>query len=421
MLDIKKIKNQTKKVKQACEDKSIDPQIVDKVLELEEKRSALDTQIQELRAESNALIDGYKKKPPQSVIDKGKELKQKINEKEEELKRIKKEQEKNWRQIPGIPDDSVPRGDKPEVVREWGDKKKFDFHPKDHIQLGLGLDLLDLERGSKVAGYRGYFLKNEAVLMHLGLMEYALKKLIKKGFQPFTTPAINKRKNFFYSGHFPWGEKEAYKLDENGESETFLAGTAEVPMVGYHADEVFKEEDLPIKYVAFSPCYRREIGSYGKDTRGIYRLHEFLKIEQVIFIKNSMQESEKWLNELANNSEEILQDLKLPYRVCLMPTEDMGEPQIKKYDIEAWMPGREDYGELMSDSIMGDFQSRRANIRYQTKDGERKYVHTLNNTAIASPRTLIAIFENYQQKDGSIVVPEVLRNYVGKDKIVRKD
>ncbi len=310
----------------------------------------------------------------------------------------------------------MPVGREPEIVKKWGEIVKPDFILKDHIQLSKDLDLIDFERGSKVAGFRGYFLKNEAVLMHLGLMDLVLKKLMAKGFQPFSAPTVVKKENFYYTGHFPWGEKEAYSLGEE-EKDYALAGTAEVPMVGYHSNEILEEKDLPLKYVCFSPCFRREIGNYGKDTKGIYRLHEFLKIEQIIICKNDWQESAFWLEQLLKNSEEILQELKIPYRVRLMPTQDMGEPQVKKYDVEAWMPGRGEYGETMSDSMMGEFQARRANIKYKTKDGKKLYVHTLNNTAIASPRILIAILENYQQKDGSVKIPKALQKYIGKDVI----
>jgi seryl-tRNA synthetase len=225
-------------------------------------------------------------------------------------------------------------------------------------------------------------------------------------------PVLDKTETFVNPGHFPWGEAEAYAI-KTEDNDMFLAGTAEVPLVSYHAGETLNEKDLPRKYAGFSPCFRREIGSYGKDTRGIYRVHEFMKVEQVILCVNDINESRRMHEALLQNAEALLQDLKLPYRVMLMCTGDMGEPQMKKYDIETWMPGRNAYGETMSDSIMGDFQSRRAGIRYRASDGSLKYVHMLNNTALASTRMLIAIWENYQQQDGSIMIPEVLVPYVG--------
>ena len=256
--------------------------------------------------------------------------------------------------------------------------------------------------------------------MQNALMQFALKKFTEKGFTPVIPPVINKRMAFVNSGHFPWGESEAYKLAEDEidpKNDYFLAGTAEVPLVSMYAGETLREKDLPIKMVGYSPCFRREIGSYGKDTKGFYRVHEFTKIEQVVICKNDLEVSKKWHEKMLEFSEEILQDLGLHYQVLLMCTGDMGEPQAKKYDLETWMPGRGAYGETGSDSIMTDFQSRRANIKYVDSKGETKFVHMLNNTALPSVRSLIAIWETYQQKDGSIKVPPVLVPYMGKEVI----
>lgn len=429
MLDIQFIKENPQKVKKACKDKGLDEEVVDRLLRVDEQRRKLIKTIEEARNKRNLLLKDIKTKPDQNIISQGKNLKELLAKLEPDLRAIEEQYNNLMLQIPSIPAKEVPVGQKPTIIRKWGNIPEFNFPIKDHIQLGQDLDLIDFERGSKVAGFRGYFLKNEAVLMHLGIIDYALKQLIKKGFVPFTAPVVDKEFAFFNTGHFPWGKKEAYGLSSSeaeidkakeGEDLQYLAGTSEVPMVSYHQNEMFSEKDLPKKYAAFSPGYRREIGNYGKDTKGIYRVHEILKIEQIIICKNDWQESEKWLEELAQNSEEILKDLKIPYHVCLMPTGDMGEPQVKKYDIEAWMQGRKEYGEVMSDSIMGEFQARRANIKYKTKKGEVKYVHTLNNTAIATPRILIAILENYQQKDGSIKIPKVLQPYIGKEVIYPK-
>jgi len=422
MLDINFIRKHPAKVKTACMQKGVDPETVDRLLKVDDQRRQLISDIQQLREKRNKLTRHAPKKPDKKIIEKGKKLKNLLARLKPDLRAIDGQYKDLMLQIPNIPKTDVPIGEKGKVVRTWGKKPKFSFKVKDHIKLGESLNLLDLKRGSKVAGFRGYFLKNEAVLMHLGLMDWALRKMIKKGFTPLAPPIVDKKKAFLASGHFPWGKKEAYGLvsgEKTDKVNRYLAGTAEVPLVYYHANETFSEKDLPIKYVGFSPCFRREIGSYGKDTKGIYRIHEFLKIEQVVICKNSNKESERWLEKLASYSEEMLQELKLPYRVMLMPTGDMGEPQAKKYDIEVWMPGRRDWGELMSDSIMGDFQARRANIKYKARGGHKEFVHTLNNTAIATPRILIAIWENYQQKDGSIKVPKVLQKYVGKKVIER--
>lgn len=227
-------------------------------------------------------------------------------------------------------------------------------------------------------------------------------------------PNLVKEFTLFGNGQLPWGREEIYYLEKD---DAYLSATAEIPITAYYADEILQENDLPRKFVAFSPCFRREAGSYGKDTKGLYRVHQFNKVEQVIITTADTDNSLKLHEELLQNSEEILQDLNLPYRVLLMCTGDMGEPQVKKYDIETWMPSRNAYGETMSNSFMGDFQARRLNIRYKTRVGKTLVAHTLNNTAVASPRILIAILENYQQQDGSILIPEVLRPFVGKNRI----
>jgi len=256
----------------------------------------------------------------------------------------------------------------------------------------------------------------------LAIMRLGLDKLISKGYTPMIPPIINRRAILVNSGLLPWGESEGYKLtkdETDSENDYFLAGTAEVPLVSYHAGEVLKEKDLPLKFVGFSPCYRREIGNYGKDTKGIYRVHEFMKVEQVVICKADDDESRKMHEQMLDYTEEVHQDLELHYRVMLMCTGDMGEPQAKKYDIETWMPGRNGYGETASDSIVTDFQARRANIRYRTKSG-LKFVHMLNNTVAPSTRLLIAILETHQQKDGSIKIPKALVPYFGKKVIEPK-
>lgn len=441
MLDVQIIRDEAEKVKQATKNKGLNPDVVDEVLRCDQDRRDLIGKVEQIRSQRNKLNDELKKERTPELMEKSKSLKKELGELEPQLKQVESKLQSLVLQIPNIPADDVPVGEDEsgnKTVAKWGEKPKFDFEPKDHIELGESLGLIDLERGSKVAGYRGYFLTGKAVAMSMGLMRYALDKLTSKGFNPVIPPIITRKEAFINSGHFPWGEREAYALtpedvdkvetiSELGEaynqaqlthrSDTYLAGTAEVPLVSYHAGETLTEKDLPLKYCGFSPCYRREIGSYGKDTRGIYRVHEFFKIEQVILCTNSWEESVKWHEELRSYAEEMLQELGLHYQVLLMCTGDMGEPQVKKYDIETWMPGRNEYGETMSDSIMGDFQSRRANVRYHTKDGKLKYVHMLNNTALASTRMLIALWEHYQQADGSIIIPEVLHNYVGFEKI----
>ncbi len=423
MLDIAYIRENPDKVKQGITNKNFNPDIVDKVLTSDAKRRDLIGQIEVIRAERNKLNDELKSERTPELMTKSGQLKEKLQTLEPQLREAEEEYASLMLQIPGVPLDEVPVGKDStgnEIIRTWGEIPKLNFTPKNHIELGESLNLIDVERGSKVAGFRGYYLKNEAVMLQFALMQYTLQKFISRGYTPVTPPVILKKRPFVNSGHFPWGEKETYKFESvAGEDETYLAGTAEVPLVSMYQDEIFSEKDLPIRMIGFSPCYRKEAGSYGRDTKGVYRVHEFVKTEQVVICKNDVEGSRKIHEEMMALTEEIAQELKLPYRVLKMCTGDMGEPQAKKYDLEAWMPGRGGYGELASDSIMLDFQSRRANIRYRDADNEIKYVHMLNNTASNSPRWLVAILENYQQADGSIKIPEVLVPLVGKSEIKR--
>jgi len=415
MLSLQLILDQPAKVKKAIKEKNlaekINPETVNQIINFNDRRLELIQQTEILRQQRNKLNLGIKDKPSETQLKQAHEIKKQLQNLEPELNKVQKNLHELILRLPNIPAPEVPVGEDEksnQVVRTGGAKPKFDFPIKDHIELGLQNDLLDLERGAKVAGFRGYYLKNQALILHLALMQYALQKLQARGFIPIQPPTICDQRAFVNSGHFPWGINEAYKLTDSNQ---YLAGTAEVGLVSYHQDEILLEKDLPKKYAGFSSCYRREIGSYGKDTRGIYRIHEFLKIEQVIFDIASKEKANQWLEELTAISEEILNELGLHYRIMLMCTGDMGEPQYKKYDIETWMPGRGEYGETHSASNMLDFQARRANTRYKDKSGQTKLVYTLNNTMIASPRILIALWETYQQSDGSIKIPDVLHPF----------
>ncbi len=388
---------------------------VDKILQLDDQRRKFILQIQNLREERNNISG---KKTDEAARERGRAIKEELKTLENSLHRTKIELEQLLLMVPNIPLDEVPVGKDASFnveIRTWGNKPEFDFNPRSHIELGKSLQLIDLERGSKVSGFRGYFLKNGLALLQSALMFYVFRKLYQKGFTPFIAPSIVKGFTLFGTGQFPWGEQEVYKLNDE---DAYLAGTAEVPITAYHSNETLAEKELPKKYAAFSSCFRREAGAYGKDTKGLYRVHEFWKVEQVVIGPNKPDYARTVHEELQKNAEEILQDLNLPYRVLLMCTGDMGEPQIKKYDIETWMPSRNSYGETMSNSIMGDFQTRRLNIKYKTKSGKTEYCYSFNNTALASPRILIALMENYQRKDGSIAIPEILRPLVGFDFIL---
>ncbi len=388
----------------------------DALLERDDKRRELIGKTDAIRAQRN----NTEKTTSEEGRQAGRAVKQELKGLEDELRQVEAEFNVLMLTVPNVPDKSVPIGKDEhgnKEIKTWGSIPDFDFPVKDHIELATSLDLIDFERGAKVGGRRAYFLKNEAAQMEFAVLFYTFQKLIGKGYTPLVAPSLVKEFTLVGNGQFPWGRDEVYHVEKD---DAYLAGTAEVPVTAYYSNEVLSEKDLPKKFVAFSPCFRREAGSYGKDTKGVYRIHQFNKIEQVIISTNDMNNSFTLHEELLANAEEILQDLELPYRVLLMCTGDMGEPQVKKYDIETWMPGRQAYGETMSNSVMGDFQARRLKIRYKTKDGKMLYCHTLNNTAIASPRILVAILENYQQKDGSIRVPKVLQSYLGIDTITRK-
>lgn len=414
MLDINFIKENLELCKTAAINKNREVEW-DTLLKLDETRRKLTKSVDDLRAKRNVTS----KKPIEVAREEGKQIKESLKGLEEELRKVEEELQVLLLTVPNVPDKSAPVGKDASgnvEVRKWGDMPVFDYTIRDHIELARINDLIDFERGTKVGGFRAYFLKNEAVLLEMAILSYTMQKLVKKGYTPLMAPSLVKEFTLIGNGQLPWGKDEVYHLEKD---DMYLAGTAEVPVTAYLSDEVLMEKDLPKKFVAFSPCFRREAGSYGKDTKGIYRLHQFNKIEQVIISTAETSKSLTLLEELLANAEEILKDLKLPYRILSMCTGDMGEPQVKKYDIETWMPSRNAYGETMSDSFMGDFQARRLKIRYRGKDGKTQFCHTLNNTAIASPRILIPILENYQQKDGSIRVPKVLVPFVGKDVISR--
>lgn len=435
MLDIKFIRENLELCKTAAINKNRQVDW-DTLLMLDEKRRELIEKRDTMKSEKNKVNDAIKNAvmqlSPKDLADKEKKQKAideavkqfshpegELKDLEEETRSVEERFNLLMLTVPNVPDASVPVGkdERDNVeVKKVGKIPEFDFVPKDHIELGKSLDLIDFDRGTKVGGFRAYFLKNEAAMLEFAVMFYAFQKLVAKGYTPLIAPSLVKEFAFFGNAQMPWGRDEVYTLEKD---DLYLAGTAEVPVTSYFADEVLVEKDLPKKFVAFSSCYRREAGSYGKDTKGVYRVHQFNKIEQVIIAPAETSNSFTLHEELLANSEEILHDLGLPYRVLLMCTGDMGEPQVKKYDIETWMPGRNAYGETMSNSFMGDFQSRRLKIRYKAKDGSTKFVHTLNNTAIASPRILIAILENYQQADGSIRIPDVLQPFVGKKEIRR--
>ena len=431
MLDIKFIRENPDILKEAVRKKHLDFDL-DSFLALDQGRRSLLQEIEDLRAKQNILTEKIEKTADEyetkSFLEMAKQIKERMAGREEEFKNKDIEWKKKMLEIPNIPDAAVPEGitDAENIeIRQVGKikvrqsqhyylaKSSKLFKPKDHISLMRDLNMLDLERGAKVAGFRGYFLKNDAVLLSFALWNFVLEEFIKKGFEPLMAPSLVRPEGFFGTGWLPQGEEEVYKVQDN----LYLTGTAEVPMMAFHQGEILEESDLPKKYIAFSPCFRREAGSYGKDTKGIFRIHEFFKIEQVILCKADHEESVKWHEEITQNAEEIMQALDIPYRVVINCGGDLKLANVKTYDIEAWIPSENRYRETHSSSYFHDFQTRRLNVRYKDSEGKIRFAHSLNNTAIASPRILIPLLENHQKADGSAAIPAVLKKYMGKRSI----
>jgi seryl-tRNA synthetase len=420
MLDINFIRENPQRVKKAVKDKLMNADI-DRLLELDKIIKEMSSEIDVLRGERNALSKqiNVNSNNRNFTIKRVKEIKDILAVKEPKLNTVRDEFVQIMLTVPSVPAPEVPigRGEDGNVeIRRWGNIPKFDFEAKDHMQLAESLDIVEVPRAVKFAGSRSYFLKNEGVLLEMALCRFVIDKLVSKGFIPMTVPLMVKESAMQGTGYFPLGYDQTYKIAED---ELFLIGTSEVALVSYHQNEVLKEEELPKKYAGFSTCFRREAGTYGKDTRGLYRVHQFQKIEQVIICRNDEKEAEKLHYEILANTEEILQTLGLAYRVVLACTGEIGIGQIRKHDIETWMPSRGNYCETHSCSTMGDFQARRSNIKYRSKDGTTKFVYTLNNTGIASPRILIPLLEIYQQADGSVKIPEVLVPYMNGIKEIR--
>lgn len=412
MLDIKFIRENPDVVKNASRKKHIDCD-VDKILKLDSKLNTLIKEIELLRAERNSLSkQPFDKNNPESR-ERNIEIKSQLFILKEAQRELDKELRYLLLLVPNIPSEEVPEGETDDdnvLVRKWGTPREFDFDAKDHLELALNLGIVDFERGSKVSGSRFYYLKGNGVLLELAALRYALDTLIKNGFEPFTTPVLVKPFAMEGTGFLPRGAEEAYYVKDD---DMYLIGTSEVSLASFHSNEILDANSLPLYYAGMSNCFRREAGAAGRDTKGLYRVHQFQKIEQVVICKNDPEESRKQHQFILSNTETILQGLGLPYRVCLACGGECGIPQVYKNEVETWMPSKGKYSETHSCSTIHDFQARRLNIRYRDADGKLVFAHTLNNTAVASPRILIPILENYQQKDGSVVIPEVLRPYMG--------
>ncbi|KKQ82863.1 MAG: Serine-tRNA ligase [Parcubacteria group bacterium GW2011_GWB1_38_8] len=420
MLDIKFIRENKELVKEATKKKHIEFD-VDKLLEVDDRRKMLLGKVEERRAEQNVANNSIVKasfEERKDILDKMKTLKRELEGDEEKLKEVMREWQSLMLLTPNIPDMSVPEGDsdaKNKEVKKWGKIPKFDFEPKSHIEIMTTLGMADFERGAKVSGFRGYFLKGSGALLSFAVWRYALDFFVSRELTLLQVPSLVRRETLLGTGYLPQGEDDLYKTQDGD----YLAGTAEVATMGLYRDEVILKEELPKKFLSFSPCFRREAGSHSKDVKGLIRVHEFFKFEQLILCEASHDESVKWHEWLHKNIEEFIESLNIPYRTVLNCGGDLGLGQVKKYDIEGWVPLEGVYRELGSTSYFHDFQTRRLNIRY--KDGEAlKYAHSLNATAIATPRILVSLVENFQQADGSIKIPEVLVPYMnGLSSIVR--
>lgn len=436
MLDIQYIREHKDDVAKAAMDKNLSFD-VEALLSADTERVKFQQELEELYSLKNDINDLIAKATPEErgdILAKAKEIKTKTEELEPKCREAREKFDRLMAGVPMVPslDTPIGKSDADNVeVATWGEKKLFDFAPKTHIELGKALDILDLERGAKVAGYRGYYWKNEGVLLVMGLMQYALRKMTEKGYAPMIPPTLVKGFPLFGSGYFKGTEydgevDEIYQVATRdkevdgsaSKEQKFLVGTAEPSLLSYYAGETLDGSKLPLRMCGFSQCYRSEIGSYGKDTKGLYRVHEFMKVEQVILAPSNIDVADQLQEEMKDLSAEMHRELGLPYRQIQICTGDMSAGKYRAFDIEAWLPGMNRWAETGSASNFLDWQARRLNVKYtDPATGEKRYVYMLNNTAMPSIRPMIAILENYQQADGSVVVPEALRPYVGKDVI----
>ena len=421
MLDINFIRENKDIVKDGAQKKGITVDI-DKLIILDDQRRVLLKDVEAKRAEQNeanqkvAQADDAERA---DLINQMKVLKEALQKKEVELKQVITEWQQLMLTVPNVPDMSVPvgAGEEDNVVQKtWGEKPQFDFEIKDHIELMTSLDMVDFERGAKAHGFRGYFLQNDGALLSWAIWNYARDFFLKKQFNPFIAPAIIRKEHFYGTGHLPGDAEDIYQTQDDD----MLAGTSEVPMMAYHSGEILDKSELPKRYLAFSPCYRREAGSHGKDVKGLIRVHEFFKLEQLILCEANHDQSVQFHEEINRNTEEFIESLGISYQQLEICTGDLKGAHVKSYDTELWVPKEERYREIGSASYYHDFQTRRFSIRYKDDDGQNKYAHSLNATAIPTPRILVSLVENYQNADGSVTIPSVLVPYFGKEKIELK-
>ena len=423
MIDIKQIRENPQGFKDAGRAKHFDVDI-DYLLELDAELQQHKKQLQDMATEKNTLgksipeLTGEKKNYAIGHLSILKKNEAKLHD---EVKKIQPTFDELMLQVAQPADDDVPLGkdDTQNVeIRKEGQIRQFDFEPKDHVQLGRDLDIIDVERGVKLAGTRNYLLKGDGAMLHWAVLRFAMDYMVGKGYIPMSVPLLMKDEAMRGTGYYPGAEEQTYRMERD---ELNLAGTAEVPLTAYRMGEILKAEELPLKYVGLSSCFRREAGAAGKDTYGLYRIHQFDKVEQVVICENDAEQSRRFHEEILANAEAVMKALELPYRVVNVCTGDLGRGQAKKFDIETWMPSRGGYCETHSASKFYDFQARRMNLRYKDPATKKNiFCHTLNNTVVASPRILIPLLELYQNADGSVTIPQALRPYMGgKEKITR--
>jgi seryl-tRNA synthetase len=426
MIDLDDFRRRPDAYKEAAKNKGLTVSVHD-FLKLDERRRELQQSFDDIRSRQNLAskqIPGLKGKEREAALREMKTLSAEVKEHEDALRSVEEEWQAMHLELPAIPLPRVPVGKDARnnvEVKRWGNTPNFSFEPKDHVMLGEALDIVDIPRAAKVSGSRSYFLKGDGARLHYAVLRYTMDRLIAKGWILFAPPLLANYDCFMGTGFFPGSDQQnIYAVGGQNEKsgaiegdDLHLIGTSEVTVCSYHKDETLKEEELPKRYAGYSACFRREAGTYGKDTKGLYRVHQFEKIEQVVLCGADENKALAIFEEIRTNAEEVLQSLKLPYRVLDICTGDMGKGKVIMQDIETWMPSRNAYGETHSCSYLGDFQARRLGIKYASKDGSKKFVHTLNNTCIASPRILIPLLEIYQNADGSVTIPEVLRPYMG--------
>lgn len=415
MLDIKFIRENPELINKTALNKGMKFE-VNELLDLDKRRRDLSSEVDGLRhelKEGNKVIKTLSREDKGAHIAKMKTLSTKSKDLEGELREIQEQFDAMMLQVPSPVTEDVPVGkdDRDNVfLREWGELPEFDFEPLSHVALGDKLDILDIERGVKLSGTRFYYLKNEGTLLEMAVLRYALDFLRQRDFTVMTVPVLVREHAMMGTGYFPGGEEQAYKMALD---DLYLVGTSEVSLASYHYDEILSRQDFPIQLAAWSNCFRREAGTYGKDTHGLYRIHQFQKVEQVYILENDVQKSQQAHELLLKNATDFLESLEIPHQIVAVCTGDMGQGQVKKYDINSWMPSRNDYCETHSCSMFYDFQARRLKMRYKDENGDNVYCHTLNNTLIASPRIMIPLLELNQRADGSVKIPEVLVPYMG--------